>query len=289
VSTADNTDIRTTAGARVLYVTGKGGAGKSTLANALCLAATAADLSVVRVTLGEASDCTPTPGGVTTIALDGRRALGHLLERVLLLRVLSRRVLASRTFNAVAAAAPGLSDLVMLSFLADVADGHAETGAVDLVVVDGFASGHAQAMLEAPLHAADLLGMGPGRDLIDRCRRLTTDATRFRVAVVAAPEELPVTEAFELWQALTDAGIGLLPPALNTLYPALLSAEQAEYVRSGNCGPQARWYEATYSAQRSWVRKLASLTTCKAVEFEYDFADGEITPAAAASLLECWP
>lgn len=289
MSSADYTHTRTTAGARVVYVTGKGGVGKSTLANALCLAANDAGRCVVRVTLGEDSDSTPGPSGVTTIALDGRRALGHLLERVLLLRVLSRRILASRTFNAVAAAAPGLSDLVMLSFLADLADGSAETGAVDLVVVDGFAAGHAQAMLEAPMHAADLLGTGPGRDLIDRCRRLTTDATRFRVAIVAAPEELPVTEAFELWQAMASADIELLPPALNTLYPAVLSTEQAEYVRSGNCGPEARWYEAIYSAQRSWVRKLAKLTDCEAVEFEYDFADGEITPAAAARLLDCWP
>lgn len=288
MSIADDYDTTATADARVLYVTGKGGVGKSTLANALCLAAAGAERRVVLVTLAEGSESTRAPRGVEMIALDGERALRHLLERVLLLRALSRRVLASRTFNAVAAAAPGLGDLVMLGFLADLADGNTESGAVDLVVVDGFATGHAQTMLEAPVFAADLFGVGPGRDLIGRCRRLTTDAARFRVAIVAAPEELAVTETADLWRALTTANVRLLPPALNALYPAVLTPEQAEYVRAGYCGPEASWYEASYCAQRSWARKLDALIACEAVEFEHDFGDGDITPAAAARLLEAW-
>jgi anion-transporting ArsA/GET3 family ATPase len=290
VSRNDKKNSRSTrAPARIVYVTGKGGVGKSTLARAIA----AGGKKTLLVTLGEtaygdvpteAFDSTDPP----TLALDAKRALAHLLERILFLRGLSERVLSSRTFNAVAAAAPGLADVVILGFLDDLSSGKTAAGAYDLIVVDGFSTGHAQAMLEAPLHAAEMLGSGPGRDLIERCRQLTTDGDRFRAVVLASPEELPVTEAAELWASLDRTGIKRLPPAINAVYPTLLNQSQSQYARSGRAGSQAKWYEATCAAQGRWIEHLAIATGAPPARFEHDFADGRITADAAAGLLEQW-
>jgi anion-transporting ArsA/GET3 family ATPase len=278
--------------ARIVYVTGKGGVGKTTLARALANSGSDGKKTVL-VSLEEAEQHESGTGPLDTarlrtITLDPRRALAHLLERILYLRGLSDRVLSSRTFNSVAAAAPGLSDVVMLGYLADLSTGDTEFGCVDLIVVDGFSTGHARAMLEAPLHAAEMLGTGPGRDLIDRCRRLTTDENRFRAVVLASPEELPVTEAVELWSALREAGVPTLPPAINAVYPTLLDETQAEFARSGRAGSQAHWYEAACAAQSKWIAELRRSVETAPLCFEQDFGDGEIIPDAAAELLERW-
>jgi anion-transporting ArsA/GET3 family ATPase len=272
---------------RVIYVTGKGGVGKSTLSHAVARAAAARGQRAVLVTLGESRTEVARSEDYQTIMLDGQRALGHLLERALLLRVLSERVLASRTFNAVAAAAPGLADLVMLSYIADLAAGRTDEDPCNLVVVDGYAAGHAQAMLAAPVTTADLLGRGPAADLIRRCRSLTTDRHRFRTLIVASPEELPVIEAAELWTVLARLDITRLPPAVNAIYPTLLNTPQAEFVRA-NGGAEARWYEATSREQRSWAKTFARRTNSTPLWFEHDFADGIVTTQDAARLLDAW-
>ncbi len=272
---------------RILYVTGKGGVGKSTLARAIARGAAARGRRPLLLTLGDSGKPTAHSDDLPTVVLDGPRALAHLLERALILRILGERVLASRTFNAVAAAAPGLADLVMLGYIADLSVGRTADEPCDLLVIDGFAAGHAKAMLTAPVAAADLLGRGPAADLIERCRDLTTDAGRFRALVVATPEELPVTEATELCNALRALNIPLAPPALNAIYPTLLSPPQAEFVRASG-GEEARWYEAAQREQRRWADEFAARTGIRPLEFEHDFADGDVTADDAARILDAW-
>ena len=91
------------------------------------------------------------PRGVARIALDPREALRRLLGRTLRFGFLADRLMDSRTFSAVAAAAPALADLVRIDCLREVAAGNV-AGAFDVVVVNAPSSGHGVARrLRVPL------------------------------------------------------------------------------------------------------------------------------------------
>jgi anion-transporting ArsA/GET3 family ATPase len=118
---------------RLIFVTGKGGTGKSTIAASLATALSRrrptilADLdrrlSAARI-LGAKPD-----GGVAVrvsdqlevLSLSRRAELEVFIERIVPLRVISRRMLASRTFGYVTAALPGLEAFLMLERLRELA------------------------------------------------------------------------------------------------------------------------------------------------------------------------
>lgn len=105
---------------RVLFVTGKGGTGKSTVAAALALArsrrrpTTLADLdrrgcaaAMLGVTSVDGTAAKVTKS-LEVIALGARAELDSFIARIVPIRAISRRMLRSRTFGYVTAALPGL-------------------------------------------------------------------------------------------------------------------------------------------------------------------------------------
>src|SRR5437879_6246951 len=114
---------------RLIFVTGKGGTGKSTIAAALALAlarrrpTTLGDLdqrlsalSALGVELDGAS-AKPVNHNLEVMALAPRTELESFITRIVPLKALSRRMLKSRTFGYVTAALPGLEAFLMLERL----------------------------------------------------------------------------------------------------------------------------------------------------------------------------
>lgn len=228
---------------RVVYVTGKGGAGKSFVAG--LLARTASRLGQ-RVALVEMSEGEPEgPGrvdedqyGPSLITLDQRHAMRHLLKRLLKLRILTNRLMDSRTFATVAAAAPGVRDLLYVSYLHDMAAGTA--GAKwDLIVVDGFASGHTRALLTAPRRVLDLVRLGPAARLARQAVELVEDASKLTAVVVTTPEELCISETVSLLSELRDLEVTVASVVVNGVYPARLNPEQAAWLRASGASADA--------------------------------------------------
>src|ERR1035437_5596244 len=114
---------------RVLFVTGKGGTGKSTVAAALAIAlsrrrpTTLADLDrrlSAAAALGampEDSTTVKVTDSLDVFALTPRADLEAFIERIVPIRALSRRMLRSRPFGDVAAAVPGLEAFLLLDRL----------------------------------------------------------------------------------------------------------------------------------------------------------------------------
>lgn len=103
---------------RVLFLTGKGGPGKSTVAAALALSrrrpTTLADLDP-RLCAAAMLNATPVDSNraavsdsLDAIALTPRAELEVFIEKIVPFRAISRRMLRSRTFGHVTAAVPGL-------------------------------------------------------------------------------------------------------------------------------------------------------------------------------------
>jgi anion-transporting ArsA/GET3 family ATPase len=104
----------------------------------------------------------------------------------------------------VTSAAPGVIEFVVLEHLLQ----WTEPGRLmrrapyDVVIVDGPASGHAVRWLRTPRQLARLVPAGPIGNSIARLQALVEDARRTRVALVAIPEEMAVTELIETRRAL---------------------------------------------------------------------------------------
>jgi len=190
---------------------------------------------------------------IETVVLDDRAALGRLLARIVGLRFLSDRLLDSRTFTAVAAAAPGVREFVTVSFIEEIATRERYRW----VVVDGPATGHTLSLLAAPARLAKLAPVGPATRLARSASELVTDRRRFVVALVAAPEELAAREAIDGVAQLESIGISARGVIVNGIYPELTTSQQAAWLASRSMNPDVRLYLSLRARQIAIVEQLA--------------------------------
>jgi len=208
-----------------IFVTGKGGTGKSTVARAL---ATGVPNRRLR----------------STEALEPDDALAEWLARHIggPATALLRR---SQTFGHLAAAAPGVAELVTIGKLADEAERWR-------VVVDGPSTGHALAMLAAPQTFARLAPAGPvAREAERLAARL--QAPEFAAYVgVALPEPMSVAEVLELDERLPEAiGRGLDLVVVNAVRPDRFNDDDPQRLQAAaDRGPGRRLLEAVLVEHR---------------------------------------
>jgi arsenite/tail-anchored protein-transporting ATPase len=193
--------------ARVLFVTGKGGTGKSTVAAALATAlarrrptilaeldgrGAAALLFGARLT---GSQPVAISESLSLVALSREGELESFIERIVPVRAISRRMLKSRTFGYVTTALPGLEAFLLLERLRIMGGDAALEDRY--LVVDAPASGSALELLSVP---SGLKGVAPG-GLLNRLAQsvgvFLGDPSRFATILTVTPEELAIREALE--------------------------------------------------------------------------------------------
>lgn len=128
-------------------------------------------------------------------------ALGEYLKTFLRLPISPSRLgPTSKVFEYVAAAAPGVREVLVLGKIAtEVRD-----QSWDLVVVDAPATGHAVELLAAADTLSDIIPVGPILAQTSWMSELLADSDISSVLVVTTPEELPVTESLGLLNRLRD-------------------------------------------------------------------------------------
>lgn len=242
---------------RLIFVTGKGGTGKSTIAAALALAlarrrpTTLADLdqrlSALRA-LGVELDgacAKPLDDNLEVMALAPRVELESFITRIVPLRAVSRRMLKSRTFGYVTAALPGLEAFLMLERLRLIAG---KAAAEDrFAVIDAPATGNALELLGVAKSVAHLAPFGTLNRLAAEVEEFLKDAHRFGVILTLRPEELALREALEAVSTLrTQMGIAHITAVLNGVAAPLFTA--AEIATLGALGAHARLAERRRAA-----------------------------------------
>ena len=221
---------------RLLFVTGKGGVGKSTVAAALGLAAArrgrrtiVAEVShqdrIARAFHGQDSHFTEVElaEGLWTISLDPQHALEEYLRLQIRVRPMADLLSGSRMFQYFAVATPGMSELVTMGKVWELTRPERRTKGAsryDLVIVDAPATGHGVGMLTAPRTFAEIARVGPvagqGRQIHDTL----TDRRHTGVVAVALPEEMPVNETLMLRDTLrSEMRMKLDRIVVNGLYP----------------------------------------------------------------------
>jgi anion-transporting ArsA/GET3 family ATPase len=263
-------------------VTGKGGTGKTTVAAAIGLAAVRAGKRVLvcevaeQERIGEAFGVgevgyseTELAPGLFAFSVDPRQAREEWVRYRLPSRTLAGFLNGSRLFGYLAAAAPGLAELVTIGKVWELAQlERKQKGATpyDLVVVDSPATGHGLAMLRAPSTIGDIARVGPIHNQAYAIHNFISDARNTGTIAVALPEEMPVSETLDLEERLRgEMAMELGAVVVNGLYPERFSREEGQRIEAldgrGSAAARSALAAAILEherarAQRSQLRKL---------------------------------
>jgi anion-transporting ArsA/GET3 family ATPase len=220
---------------RLLVVTGKGGAGKTTLAVALGLAAARHGKRVVLCEVAGRERTFELAPELTTVSVDPDEAKREWLRYQLKSRTLAGVLGGSSMFQYLTAAAPGLTELVTIGKVWDLAQLEPRAGgpAFDLAIVDAPATGHGLAMLRAPSTYASIARVGPVGRHAERIDAFLRDRRQTGVLAVALPEEMPVNETVEFERAL-DRELGMAIDAIlvNAVHPARFRPPEVDRLRN---------------------------------------------------------
>jgi anion-transporting ArsA/GET3 family ATPase len=220
-------------------VAGKGGAGKSTVSTALAMRladsapVTLADLdqrgSAARMMGVRIPENAPVQADerLQLSSLSPRRELERFIQRIVPVRMISNRMLGSRTFAYVTAALPGLQAFLLLSRLSSMAGEAARDDRY--VVVDGLSTGASLEFLSVAIGVRNLAGSGTLNRLAVELENFVADPNRFGVALVVSPQELALKEALEAASTLhTELKISRVIAILNGVAPPLFTKAEAE-------------------------------------------------------------
>jgi anion-transporting ArsA/GET3 family ATPase len=283
---------------RLIFVTGKGGVGKSTVSIALGLLAARAGRRCIVAELasqeriqrafdhhGEHFEEVEVAPGLFTISIDPL----HAMEEYLRVKAgpLGHALSASRMFNAFAMATPGMRELLSIGKVWELAQLERRTrdaAPYDLVVVDAPATGHGLGILKTPRTFAEIAIVGPiahqGRTIAD-----TIDDRSFTgIVAVATPEEMPVSETLALNDALQNDGLALDAVVLNALYPQRFGVDgdltalnealaQAAEPHTRAALRAALSEHARAATQREQRERLAAGVQSEPVDLPFLFAD----------------
>jgi anion-transporting ArsA/GET3 family ATPase len=197
---------------RLLFFTGKGGVGKSTVTAATALLAADRGKKVLLVEVDAKGNLTALfehapvgfePGqvypGVHAMQMDTEASLREYLKVQVKVPVLGRLGPMARAFDFVANAAPGVKEILTVGKVCwELRESLAGRADWDLIVVDAAATGHVIGQLDAPRAIQELVHVGPVRQQTDWMVELLSDPALTALNVVTSPEEMPVNETIEL-------------------------------------------------------------------------------------------
>jgi len=240
---------------RLLFFTGKGGVGKSTVTAATALLAAEQGKRVLLVEVDAKNNLTAlfehapvgfeprqVHPGVYAMQMDTEASLREYLKVQARVPVFGRIGPMARAFDFVATAAPGVKEILTVGKVCwELRESLAGRADWDLIVVDAAATGHVISQLDAPTAIQDLVQVGPIRNQTGWMVELLSDPTLTALNVVTSPEEMPVNETIELVaRAREELDVPLGVVIVNRVLPELFThADEAVFDALRAPGPDA--------------------------------------------------
>jgi anion-transporting ArsA/GET3 family ATPase len=300
--------MRAFAPRRFLFITGKGGVGKTTVTAALANALAARGLRVLVTVCGAKERLSTLLGapplspaitqlrpGIWGVRLVSEVALREYGAMKLKNRVLVDAIFDSKYVSGFLSGTPGLKEWSLLGKAWYHATEEEPGGRprFDVVLFDAPATGHGLDMLRVPKVIVDIAPPGVLRSDAERAWEMFRDPARSGVVVVTLPEEMPTNETIELCSALgTELTLPIAELVVNAhlapLFPvaerdqlSALEANEASTPASEVLASGAR-RALRERIQDECLKRLAALgAPLRTLEF---LPAGAATPAAIAQL-----
>jgi anion-transporting ArsA/GET3 family ATPase len=269
---------------KLIFVTGKGGVGKTSVAAALAWLAAERGLRTLVCEVdakGDLADFFETaPVGfeereiaprLWAMSMDTEASLKQYLSMQLKLPLVARVGPLAKMFDFVASAAPGVKEIVTVGKLCwEVKERH-----YDCVVVDASASGHIVGQLAAPQSINQLVQVGLVRQQTGWMLEILDDPATTGLVVVATPDEMPISETLDLTARLRhETSVDLAAVVVNRVLPELFGRGEEEIFErlatpegesrldalvSGPTGPLMEAARLTVAMRRSRTEHLETL------------------------------
>jgi anion-transporting ArsA/GET3 family ATPase len=234
---------------RLLFVSGKGGVGKTVATAALALFAFRHRKRVLVVELSPYGRMRELLGGpepgpepaeiqprLELVRIEPRRSLADFLRSVLPIRALRERLLASHSFSILTAAAPGIEEFLTLAKIVDLESerlGLSRRPRYDLVVVDAPATGHSLPLLATARTLMEMMPIASIGKTAAEVTRALADARRTAAVIVTVAEEMAVNETIEIAASLARGGsVALGPLIANAFWPERFTGDEARWLLS---------------------------------------------------------
>jgi anion-transporting ArsA/GET3 family ATPase len=210
-------DLATLLRRRVVFVAGKGGTGRTTITASLALLAVKAGKRVLAIDVDAKGDLAAALGSppsgfaprlvqhnLSVLELRTDESLQEYLNIYFKVPRVTRLTPIARVFDFIATGVPGPRDMLVVGKIAyeERRKERASTPVWDLILVDAAAGGRAESHLAAARAMLTLVRGGVIRAQVEWIDELIRDPRRTTVVLCALPEEMPVTEAVELYERL---------------------------------------------------------------------------------------
>jgi anion-transporting ArsA/GET3 family ATPase len=230
---------------RLIFVTGKGGVGKSTVATALGLLAARHGRRTIVAELASQNRAGQTfaqeaevfeevelADGLFAISIDPESAMEEYLR--VKTGPVGQALGSSKLFQAFAMATPGMRELLSIGKVWELAQLQRRTSGgdvYDLVIVDSPAAGHGLGILRTPRTFAEIARVGPIAHQAQTIAETIADREFTSVLAVSTASEMPVSETLWLHDELRSDGLGLDAVIVNALYPDRFSERDREQLQ----------------------------------------------------------